>query len=167
MEVFVQQVTCGHRGHLGNYVLALGVMCASELLQQGFFTQMLADVGQLTEGCCFWDSLLTYMAPLSSFHMIYSVAWEESNNELVTANQHHHRWAGTLEGAPVERLWISGLLEAPRGYIEHLTRWGMDPQTELALSALVLPFCCLIPVASQPLEGVVLKERWTHTKCLE
>lgn len=73
----------------------------------------------------------------------------------------------TLESALVERLWRSRLPEAPHGCTEHLTKWEMDPQTELALSAVVLPSCCLIPVASQPLEGVVLKERQTHAKHLE
>lgn len=35
VEVLVQWVTCGHREHLGNSTLALGVMCASELSQEG------------------------------------------------------------------------------------------------------------------------------------
>lgn len=35
MEVLVQWVTGGQREHSGNSVLALGVLCASELSQQG------------------------------------------------------------------------------------------------------------------------------------
>lgn len=71
------------QGTFGEFCPGSGcrVVCAMELLQQGLFTQIPADVGQLTEGCCVWGSLLTYMPSLSTFCMIHSVAWEESKGE--------------------------------------------------------------------------------------